>query len=976
MKKESFCEVNNFIIKGDKMGTFDEKKFKTDLIKKLAEEVDGIGHTRAEEIITHKDVAPHLKTFGTFDDLHAHIQAMGTDKFSASTKTALDEYYKKAVKATERTAKKEEEIEETEEEESKRLSDMKEEDLTIEKKERLEELKGLKQREKIEKEESLWERHQRLKKLHETAHFHEDPGERVKAKEELDKYKGNRFSSGFAHIATHYDAIKISGAWWLLFAFLLFLLDLFTGFSGYNLEFLWNATVYEKAIRGPIGAFVILYLIFYIFSWIFGGRTNIRGFIIRIIVLLLFSALSVASGNIGTTFHLVFALLYWQMVLLRFNENKEEDKASADLTLIEVMLFDFFIIDGFANLTRIPLDDRSKALITAVSILPVWFFYIAIWEKRRLEMPWWRTAIVFITAAILIFSVAAESMDFVYADAPEINRFKELKDKAIKAPQNAGKYLTNQITRQLEFATGGYYEGQVEKQENEPLGVYIKDIEAADKEFYEDERISVWATLEAKTLDNEQPVNVVLSCEAYESDEEDDKKGEGIEGTVTPDYFKEEEKNFMIDALEEEDIKCEFEPDSLKEGTQKIKIFAGFNFLTKAYLKTYFVTNDRLRAMRREEIDVFDFYRIKDKNPVAKFTNGPVKLGIETKEPPIGISSEYDTKPMIGVMLDINPGWKGKIKEIKELILYIPDSMELDTDSCDPSGTFGISDESEYEGYSAYKLQDWVKKKKELIDIEEPKSFRCRLNIAADKVSKVLGDSPFATKYFRVSADYIFETEKSASVTVRESKDFNVHFSPTTATSSEKEIVCIGKHPEKNIKNATYLFYKKDAYKDYELVKEGTITCSAKECKVSYFTDSYPVKKDDTIKCVMEAKLKTKDGAEEIETDLTIIEIKNSLPKIEKIAFEPEKAEPTASLKCIGNFSDKDNDVVTATYKFEEGYFDADNAVCEKENNMYKCITKEIPAEELSTGETIRCTITPHDGEENGIAAVKEIVVS
>ena len=167
-----------------------------------------------------------------------------------------------------------------------------------------------------------------------------------------------------------------------------------------------------------------------------------------------------------------------------------------------------------------------------------------------------------------------------------------------------------------------------------------------------------------------------------------------------------------------------------------------------------------------EEIDVFDFYRIKDKNPVAKFTNGPVKIGIETKEPPIGISSEYDTKPMIGITLDINSGWRGKIKEIKELILYIPDSMELDTDSCDPSGTFEISDKSEYEGYSAYKLQNWVKKRKELMDIEEPKSFKCRLDIRTDKLSDVLGDAPFATKYFRVSADYIFETEKSASVTV------------------------------------------------------------------------------------------------------------------------------------------------------------------------------------------------------------------
>ena len=58
----------------------------------------------------------------------------------------------------------------------------------------------------------------------------------------------------------------------------------------------------------------------------------------------------------------------------------------------------------------------------------------------------------------------------------------------------------------LEYATGDYYEGEVEENENEPLGVYLENIEKAETEFYEDEPVSIWVTLKARTLEKDKEV--------------------------------------------------------------------------------------------------------------------------------------------------------------------------------------------------------------------------------------------------------------------------------------------------------------------------------------------------------------------------------------------------------------------------------------------------------------------------------------
>ena len=115
----------------------------------------------------------------------------------------------------------------------------------------------------------------------------------------------------------------------------------------------------------------------------------------------------------------------------------------------------------------------------------------------------------------------------------------------------------------------------------------------------------------------------------------------------------------------------------MKVGTNTITSFANFNFDTLAYLKTYFMDRERLRAMTRENLDPFDEFGIKDKKPVAIYTNGPVAIDMSTTTPLIGISDLSLTYPRLNINLVNRPGWEGRINQIKEFIILLPKGITI-----------------------------------------------------------------------------------------------------------------------------------------------------------------------------------------------------------------------------------------------------------------------------------------------------------
>jgi hypothetical protein len=383
--------------------------------------------------------------------------------------------------------------------------------------------------------------------------------------------------------------------------------------------------------------------------------------------------------------------------------------------------------------------------------------------------------------------------------------------------------------KRIDIATGGdYYTGRVEQAEDEPLGVTIENVKTADYEFETDEKIVVYGTIKAHTLDD--GIRIKPGCFlGYKRDYEE----KYIEGNVNVGPSN----DYLVFDMDEQDMDCILPPTAevkaILEKSKTVTLTAEFNFETMAYLKTYFMYQDRLRSLQRQGLDPLNEFGIKDNNPTAVFTNGPVMLGIGTKKPPYGVaiaglSGSSDNLLRVGVTVDNNYGWKGKIKKINQVIMVVPEELEIvnsacshvfnkyadstNLDSCvkdyidynsrpfiecadkvwqEGGDYFDKYDKEhlaqakinnnvktcvrkvctkEYEGYIGYALNTAFSSKG-LEDIENYKTFSCKFKVRPGTEQDLLGTAPVSVRYLRAKVRYDYEIEKSTSVRIK--KDYN-----------------------------------------------------------------------------------------------------------------------------------------------------------------------------------------------------------
>jgi hypothetical protein len=224
----------------------------------------------------------------------------------------------------------------------------------------------------------------------------------------------------------------------------------------------------------------------------------------------------------------------------------------------------------------------------------------------------------------------------------------------------------------LEKATGGYYEGKVEKNQKEPIGVYITEFKPADSVYYKDEIPTLWATVTGKSF--EEVINLQLACYG---------KGKKLQGSYSSSHnvIPGNVQPQTVDSLFASDVKyydCVFNPGELPEGNVQTAFAVGFDFKTMSYIKSYFMDEETRQTFIRQGSDPLKVYDIKEKTPVAIYTNGPVKIGMGV-QPLIGVKKdEEETKSSIGVSMDNR--WDGELFEIKELTLLLPEHVTIEAD--------------------------------------------------------------------------------------------------------------------------------------------------------------------------------------------------------------------------------------------------------------------------------------------------------
>ncbi|MEM4247040.1 MAG: hypothetical protein QXR48_00620 [Candidatus Woesearchaeota archaeon] len=331
-------------------------------------------------------------------------------------------------------------------------------------------------------------------------------------------------------------------------------------------------------------------------------------------------------------------------------------------------------------------------------------------------------------------------------------------EKTIEAAKNAYAYLTGiqkkavgEVERAIKMASGDYYTGEVDQGAKKKLGVYLENFRTAEKTFYTNAPVIAYATMKAETLERELPIHIACDTD------------KGISASsIRP------KDSFTVLTTDQYDIDCIWNPGTLNAGFHNLRLMAEFEFSTRAYLKTYMMDRDRLREYRKQNKDPLE--NIPDKNPIAVYTSGPVRIGMGIGQQPIAVGSAGESLPSIGITLE--NAWEGKIIDIMGVFFIVPEGISIPhiegvdivQSSCNalPEEERTACDDNLVNVYSL--TPDELKK--ESYKNLTIKTFRIPLEITSPE--KVLGNAPMSVQNFKASVQYRYLIERTTPAIIKE----------------------------------------------------------------------------------------------------------------------------------------------------------------------------------------------------------------
>ncbi|MFH2028663.1 MAG: hypothetical protein ABIJ08_05965 [Nanoarchaeota archaeon] len=611
---------------------------------------------------------------------------------------------------------------------------------------------------------------------------------------------------------------KPSGILVMALAIFLYIWDLVFGFNGFDFGDI-AGTGWKLFLAVPLNLWLFINVFLYLWKpadqKVMWSRFFVSFVILDILVLGGFS-----GGGVG---HLFIPLLIYFLWM----RNVTEDESQANIMFGILLIIDFVgygALQYYIHNTSFISGEAGTKLADMLSnrlIVPVWGYY-ALFSSYQYEKDSMSTIILILLLGMSIFYLVDDSTA-MFASKGYLN--PEMTSGLMAYAGTSwnrmwttlsgvkGK-MTQSYEMQMEYATGGYYKGEVEKNVEEPLGVFIENLMLAQDKYTVGQTVILWGDLKAKTLKEEMIINIECKTEG------------GKIGTAMP------SAPIKVYALDEEGLECRFE--GLDAGTHTLNLAAKFNFETMSYLKTYYMEIERLRSLRRSGIDPLDQYGITDKKPVSLSTNGPIRFNIESNSLlPIGLAApstdeDMSQNPRLGITVENK--WNGKILSISDLIIQIPESMKLvETNSrpcngyfeviskeaakaiIDTSTTSGDDESSDLSGYKIYKLTP-EGKLTFTFPIERFESLKCSLE--AENVGDALGQNPIATHYYRGYVKYNYSFKSSKGVTIE-----GVTTGTSSATSGFSIIVDTNQNSQPD--NQTYSKTVK-----LKMSSQGTYTCS------------------------------------------------------------------------------------------------------------------------------------------------------
>ncbi len=478
-----------------------------------------------------------------------------------------------------------------------------------------------------------------------------------------------------------------------------------------------------------------------------------KGFVVLLLPVLIWFLQTVnmlTSTNIILSVGIVAILVVWTFERTREFANKV-------LTVL-IFLFGGIILFWLSVWAQSMLKFQFPNFVTTFLIL-AYLFVIAVWpspkdQKGPNVLKWialFANLLFFVTILLAPTTVSLISPPgtplYVSVYAVRQGWFDSF-NTLLKTGKEVYKGFETQV-----FIASGDYEMGVEAQSQKPLGVFLDNVGVTSPIVTEtDKYIDVFGRLRVESFKTGENLTVNVRCFV-------DGMERKTKGNITP------HASFSVEEYEMQEIDCLMPvsgPGGPGVGTPTIVLEASFDFTTSAFLKSYFMDQETVRSMRRQQIDPLDAFKIADKSPIAKFTGGPLMIGMGAGQQPVALVAGDQFGPTLTITFDRN--WlEGELYNITNMSITVPPGLKIenvDGNIPDPSlcsGGKNVEQACVLEGGILDDLFD--------SPVSTPKTIRVHTALVDNAV--LLANAPLAIRSFKVNVKYNYIIKKKASVIVR-----------------------------------------------------------------------------------------------------------------------------------------------------------------------------------------------------------------
>ncbi|NQU98341.1 hypothetical protein HQ533_02650 [Candidatus Woesearchaeota archaeon] len=283
-----------------------------------------------------------------------------------------------------------------------------------------------------------------------------------------------------------------------------------------------------------------------------------------------------------------------------------------------------------------------------------------------------------------------------------------------------------------------YFTGQVERNKDAPLGVYLEDLRATEEEFTGGYPIVVWANIRGKSFEGAITVN--NRCYAR-------KGSHSIFGKVHPtELFLYFDDSRTLECIFEENL------DQFEEGTYSVTFESKFAFPTWGYIAYTFVDKDTQIAYYTQKKNINQELDIPN-TAEAIYTSGPAAIGMNSLDMPIIV---YPDNPYILTFgMTLMDAWsQGKVEKIQTLEIRVP--KEIMFDRCYP-----LNFEEPVQRVDEYDIYEFDPDGL----VGSFKTITCPMKLRDP--ANFLGTNLKLTKTFAVEVEYDYSLTKSTNIRIK-----------------------------------------------------------------------------------------------------------------------------------------------------------------------------------------------------------------